>query len=59
VVKALNSIGQKVKTLFNGVAQADMMYEMTFDAAGLSSGTYFYVLKTKERHEVKKMLLMK
>jgi hypothetical protein len=32
---------------------------MNFDASGLSSGTYFYILKSKDRSEVKKMLLMK
>ena len=59
VVKIFNSLGQEVRTLFNDIAQPDMVYEMNFDATGLASGTYFYILKSKDRSEVKKMLLMK
>jgi hypothetical protein len=32
---------------------------LTFDAKNLSSGIYFYVLRSTSRNEVKKMLLMK
>ena len=58
-VRVFNNIGQEVKTLFNGVAQADQVYDVTFDGANLSSGTYYYVLKAKDRFEVKKMIMMK
>lgn len=58
-VTIFNTIGQEVRSLFNDVAQADVMYDLTFDGASLASGTYFYVLKTADRFEVKKMLMMK
>jgi Secretion system C-terminal sorting domain len=58
-VKVFNIIGQEVCTMFNDVATPDMMYTLTFDASGLASGTYFYMLKTQDRCEVKKMVLMK
>ena len=58
-VTIFNTIGQEVRSLFNDVAQADVMYDLTFDGANLASGTYFYVLKTADRFEVKKMLMMK
>jgi hypothetical protein len=58
-VKIYNGIGQEVATLFNDVAQANQVYEMNFNAANLASGTYFYVLRAKDRNDVKKMLLMK
>ncbi len=58
-VKVFNIIGQEVRTLFNEVAAPDVMYSLTFDASGLASGTYFYMLKTQDRCEVKKMLLLK
>ena len=58
-VKVFNTIGQEVATLFNGVAAANKIYEMNFNAAGFASGTYFYMLKTSDRYEIKKMILMK
>ena len=58
-VTIFNMLGQEVRSLFNDVAQANVMYDLTFDGANLSSGTYFYVLKTADRFEVKKMLMMK
>jgi Secretion system C-terminal sorting domain len=58
-VKVFNTIGQEVATLFNGVAAANKIYEMNFNAAGFASGTYFYMLKTSDRYEIKKMVLLK
>ena len=59
VVMVFNLLGQEVTTLFNGVATANKLYELNFNAAGIASGTYFYMLKTADRHEIKKMMLMK
>jgi Secretion system C-terminal sorting domain len=59
VVRVFNLLGQEVTTLFNGVATANTLYEMNFNAAGIASGTYFYMLKTSDRFEIKKMMLMK
>ena len=58
-VKIYNVVGQEVATLFNDVAQPNQMYTVTFDARNLPSGTYFYVLHSASRNEVKKMMLMK
>jgi hypothetical protein len=58
-VKVFNMIGQEVATLFNETAVPDIVYDVTFDASGLASGTYFYALKTQDRFEVKKMLLLR
>jgi len=54
-----NMLGQEVATLFDGMALANTMYNVGFNAAGLSSGTYFYMLQTADKREVKKMSLMK
>jgi hypothetical protein len=35
------------------------MYTLTFDAAGLPSGSYYYVLHTADRNDVRRMLLVK
>lgn len=58
-VKVFNMLGQEVATLFNGIAAANTIHEMNFNASALASGTYFYMLKTKDRYEIKKMMLMK
>jgi hypothetical protein len=58
-VKVFNSVGQEVQTLFNGIAPADQIQEVTFDGARLASGIYFYVLRAQDRVEVKKMMMMK
>ena len=54
-----NIIGEKVATLFNGVANANEVYRITFDAKNLSSGIYFYQLNSASRNEVKKMNLLR
>jgi hypothetical protein len=59
VVKIFNAIGQEVRTLFNETAQPETMYSLTFDATGLPSGSYYYMLRTQDRSEVKRMLLVK
>lgn len=58
-VKVYNLVGQEVATLFNGVAEANKMYTLNFDASKLSAGTYFYALRSATRNEVKKMSLIK
>ncbi|QOJ28446.1 MAG: T9SS type A sorting domain-containing protein [Ignavibacteriales bacterium] len=58
-VKVYNVIGAEVATLFNGMADAGRIYEVTFDASGLASGTYFYKLVTPDKTDVRKMILMK
>ncbi|HTX19251.1 MAG TPA: T9SS type A sorting domain-containing protein [Bacteroidota bacterium] len=58
-LKVYNMMGQEVMTLFNGDAKADQLYHVQFNAATLSSGTYFYTLQTNDSRQVKKMLLLK
>jgi hypothetical protein len=52
--------GREVAKLFNGVQNAGS-YEVSFDAGkyGLTSGIYFYTLKTDGFMETKKMILIK
>jgi endonuclease I len=54
-----NMLGQEVRTLYNQEAEAGMMYAIPFDGSGLSSGVYCYRLRTAERTELKKMLMLK
>jgi hypothetical protein len=53
-----NMLGQIVANLYNGQLTAGM-YEVQFDASGLSSGTYFYELRTDNFRSVKRMTLIK
>lgn len=54
-----NALGQEVKTLFNQDAVADTYYNVSFDATGLASGVYYYRLRTADRVEMKKMVMLK
>ena len=53
-----NILGKKVAELVNGNYEAGN-YSITFDAQGLSSGIYFYQLKTDNFYKVKKMQLIR
>jgi hypothetical protein len=57
-LKVYDVLGNEVATLVKEEKQAGS-YELKFDAAGLSSGIYFYKLQTNSFVETKKMLLMK
>lgn len=50
--------GSAAVVLLNGQMDAGS-HEITFDAAGLSSGVYFYTIKTKNFTSTKKMILTK
>ena len=59
-----NQKGQKVITLFDGIAQPDQYYNLDWngqDSKGKSvaSGLYFYKLETDSNDTIKKMLLIK
>lgn len=54
-----NMLGQEVRTMYNQEAEAGMVYAIPFDGSGLSSGVYYYRLRTAERTELKKMLMLK
>ncbi|HKI47451.1 MAG TPA: T9SS type A sorting domain-containing protein [Balneolales bacterium] len=53
-----NSLGQQVATLVNGT-QAAGIHKVTFNAAGLNSGLYFYKLQAGSFVQTKKMMLIK
>jgi hypothetical protein len=53
-----NALGQLVGSLVNGTLSAGT-HEVNFTADGLSSGTYFYTLRSGNFVETKKMILMK
>jgi hypothetical protein len=58
-LKVYNMLGQEVRTLFNQEAEAGVVYAYPFDGSGLSSGVYYYRLRTVEHTELKKMLMLK
>jgi len=53
-----NTLGEKVKTLFNGFAEPGV-YSFYFNGSDLASGTYIYQLKTDQNILTKKMMLLK
>ncbi|MDZ7764130.1 MAG: T9SS type A sorting domain-containing protein [Melioribacteraceae bacterium] len=53
-----NALGQKITTLVNKKLSTGN-YEVDFDGGNLTSGVYFYQLKTADYLETKKMLLVK
>ncbi|HSW54358.1 MAG TPA: LamG-like jellyroll fold domain-containing protein [Ignavibacteriaceae bacterium] len=57
-LKVYDVLGNEVATLVNEERKAGS-YEVEFDAAGLSSGVYFYQLKAGNYIETKKMILIK
>ncbi len=58
-LEVYNALGQKVATLFDGIAEAGQYYRVRFSGTGLSSGVYFYRLESGKRSDVKKLVLMK
>jgi hypothetical protein len=53
-----NALGQQVATLVNGVRSAGE-YIVSWNAANMASGIYFYRLETGSTILMKKMILMK
>jgi hypothetical protein len=58
-LKVYNSIGQKVATLFDGVAKAGEYHQVGFDGLRLASGVYFTRIEFGGKQLLKKMLLLK
>jgi hypothetical protein len=57
-LRVYDVLGEGVATLLDGFQQAGT-YEISFDASSLSSGMYFYQLRTTSFSQVRKMLLLK
>ncbi|MGE5846491.1 MAG: T9SS type A sorting domain-containing protein, partial [Ignavibacteria bacterium] len=57
-LKVYDALGKEVATLLDGYKTAQS-YQVEFDASSLSSGVYFYTLKTDNFSQTKKMVLMK
>ncbi|MBI5472313.1 MAG: T9SS type A sorting domain-containing protein [Ignavibacteriae bacterium] len=58
-LEVFNTLGQKVATLFDDMAEAGYTYKVQFRASTLASGTYFYKLQSGKKSELKKLLLLK
>ncbi|GAB5407710.1 MAG: hypothetical protein BalsKO_00750 [Balneolaceae bacterium] len=57
-LKVFDAIGREVATLIDGI-KTQGVHSQKFDASDLSSGVYFYVLKSGDFTQTQKMLLMK
>ncbi|MFO7447385.1 MAG: T9SS type A sorting domain-containing protein [Ignavibacteriaceae bacterium] len=57
-LKVYDALGKEVITLVDGYKTAQS-YQVDFDASSLSSGVYFYTLKTGKFVQTNKMVLMK
>jgi hypothetical protein len=53
-----DALGKEIKMLVSGDHEAGV-YEVDFDAAGLSSGVYFYQIRSASFTETRKLVLMK
>jgi hypothetical protein len=58
VIKVLDVLGNEIETIVNGEKLAGN-YELTWSAANLPSGVYFYRLQAGDFVETKKMILLK
>jgi photosystem II stability/assembly factor-like uncharacterized protein len=57
-LKVYDILGREVKTLINGIQQAGT-HSVSFNAAGLSSGVYFYRLNSANFVQTKKLMVIK
>ena len=57
-IKIYDILGNEIVTLINDYRQAGK-YEAAFDGSKLSSGIYFYQMKTNQFSQVKKFILLK
>ena len=58
-LKVFNLLGQEVATLADGEFNGGDTQTFTFDASKLSSGIYYYQLKSGNTTQIKKMMLLK
>ncbi len=58
IIKVFDILGNEIATIVNEEKPAGT-YEVTWNAAGLPSGVYFYQLRAEDYVQTKKMILMK
>jgi hypothetical protein len=58
-LEVYNTVGQRVATLFDRIAEPGYYYKVKFDGNSLSSGVYFYRLQSGKKNDLKKLLLVK
>jgi hypothetical protein len=58
MLRVYDITGREVATLLNDVKEPGI-YDITFDAAGLPSGMYFYRIDAGSFNEIRKMMLVK
>lgn len=54
-----NLLGKQVAVLFDGLAEGNKEFIVTFDGSPFASGVYFYKMQTPTRTDVRRMILMK
>ncbi len=52
-------LGRQVATVFSGIASAQKIYTVAFDARNLASGMYLYSLRSPDGNIIKKMSVVK
>lgn len=52
-------LGRQLATVFSGIASAQRMYTVAFDARNLASGIYLYSLRSPDGSIIKKMIVIK
>ncbi len=57
-IEIFNLLGQKIVTLLNSELE-NGIHKIKFNSSGLSSGVYFYRMRTKEKIVTKKMVVMR
>ena len=57
-VKVFNTLGQRVSRLVDEFKDAGQ-YSVEFNSQGLSSGLYFYHIRSNDYHAIRKMILRK
>ena len=58
MLKVYDILGNEIATLVNE-EKTSGTYEVEFNAAGFTSGVYFYQLKTNEFIQTRKMILLR
>ncbi len=58
-LRVFDVLGHEVAVLFDQPAAAGVVHQVTFNASGLSSGTYFSLLEYGNKRLMKRMVLMK